>query len=132
MTTILWMPEGNPSVTRLGLVEVKPGREVTLWDHEALVGWRLQELIEQEQVTKRGLEQMVRDTLIAEGWTVSISSLESAGMDIVAGIAGKLRADGALTLEGVTVPLEDDPDLRELFEEMTLESWLNRASMPPL
>jgi len=131
MNTILWMPEGNPSVTRLGMVEVEPGVELTPTDHEMMVESRLQELIEASRLTLDGLENLIDNSLTPEGWPVPVSSLDSAAADIMANLAYKLRMDGALISEPVT-PMQEPEDCRELWEDMDVETWLNRASMPPL
>jgi hypothetical protein len=132
MKTILWMPEGNPTVTRLGLVEIEPGEEMTPEQHEATVTWRLQDLIDQSQLTLNGLENLIDNSMTPEGWQVPVENLESAAFDIMANLADKLRMDGALISETVMIPTQEREGNRDLWEEMDVESWLNRASMPPL
>lgn len=133
MKTVVWMPEGNPTVTQLGLVEVEPGTTLTPGEHETLVAHRLQDLIEQDRLTLTDVEMLIDSALTPEGWQVPVSSLESAPYEILTNLAWKLRGDGALIRETVTIPSElDDSDNRMLAEEVSLEAWLNRASMPPL
>lgn len=133
MKTILWMPEGNPTVTRLGLVEVEPGVLLTPRDHQGLIADRVQALIDQTEMTLHEVTQTVDDAMAPEGITISLGrDLETAGMYILAGIADRLQWHGAMIQEPTATPLKEKPDLRELWEEMTLGEWLNLASMMPM
>jgi hypothetical protein len=61
----------------------------------------------------------------------SLERVERLQAEIVASLADKLRMGGVL-IRKATTPMQEPEDIRELWEEMTVEEWLNLASMPLL
>lgn len=132
MAKVMFVAPGNLSMTRLGLVEVEPGAILSPAAHMSLVADRLQEMIDQEELTLEDLDQFIADGLETEGREAPLTDLESAGWDLLSAVASKLQADGTLISQRTKAPLKDDPDLRTEYQEMTVQEWINRASMMPL
>jgi len=61
-----------------------------------MVAYRLQEMVDESDLSLQELDELINSSLTPEGWTVCVSNLDSAGWDILASMATKLRADGAL------------------------------------
>lgn len=130
--TILWVPDRRRMGAIVGIVEVEPGTLLEPGQHIDLVADRLQELIAESEVTSTELRRMVSDAMDSEGITIEFDSLDSAGMDILAGISDRLQWAGSIISEPTMTSLEEAEGLRESYEEMTVEQWLNLASMPPM
>lgn len=133
MAKVIFAPPGNLSTTKLGLVEVEAGAILSRALHRSLLADRVQELIDQEELSLLDLKQLVEDSLAPEGQQVELpDELEWAGMYLVEGLVDKLMADGVLLSEQATAPMTDDPDLRETYLDIWIGEWISLASMPQM
>ncbi|RJG05988.1 hypothetical protein D3870_08135 [Noviherbaspirillum cavernae] len=127
--SVFWLPPGDAVITRLGIVEVTPGEILTPNDHEEKLGYRMQILVDNAKMSLRSLDSLFYKKLTERGIDVAYRALECAGVDLVADLASRLRAAGALISEPVQIPMESRPGVQAWHDETTLVAWIQRASM---